>query len=472
MRGATCATRSVAPVRSHAERGNEKHMNTKKNILILYDHHEIHVKTIADYLESFQRFSRHNVSYVSSFAKCHFDLDYFDAVVLHYSVRVCYPGRLSASFADALKKYQGLKVLFIQDEYENTHVAQRSMRELGIGLVFTCVPEESIAKVYPPEPFAGVRFVNVLTGYVPIELSQMKAFAPIAQRSVLIGYRGRNLGYWYGDLGQEKVSIGKRMKEICGQRNLKTDIAWKEEDRIYGNGWFEFLGRCKATLGTESGANIFDFDGTLCTQIQQELSREPKLSYEEVRKKYLEGREGAIVMNQISPKVFEAIACRTALVLFEGRYSGILEPGKHFLPLKKDFSNVDEVLARLHDDAFLEALTERAYADIIGSERYTYRAFVQLVDEALERNWRPIAREQSAWLPLPPCDALPAFRATYGKNFQPPALKRAWQTMPGFVRTIINRERIKRVWSAIPQPIRAACRPILQCLRSVMKPAH
>ena len=26
-------------------------MNTKKNILILYDHHEIHVKTIADFKE-------------------------------------------------------------------------------------------------------------------------------------------------------------------------------------------------------------------------------------------------------------------------------------------------------------------------------------------------------------------------------------------------------------------------------------
>ena len=35
--------------------------STKKNILILYDHHEIHVKTIADYLASFHRFSRHNV---------------------------------------------------------------------------------------------------------------------------------------------------------------------------------------------------------------------------------------------------------------------------------------------------------------------------------------------------------------------------------------------------------------------------
>jgi hypothetical protein len=445
---------------------------TKKNILIVYDHHGMHIKTLAYALESLARYSRHNVSYVSSFAKCHLDLDYFDAVIVHYSVRVCFRGHLSDSIARALHKYQGLKILFIQDEYDATHVAQQAILDLGISLVFTCVPKESIAKVYPPERFAHVKFVNVLTGYVPIELCQMKAFAPIRQRSILIGYRGRNLGYWYGDLGQEKQFIGVRTKEICATRGLKTDIAWEEKDRIYGTNWFEFLGRCRAMLGTESGANVFDFDGNLSVAVQEEVRRNPKITYEEIRTKYLQGREGVIVMNQISPKVFEAIACRTALVLFEGRYSDVLEPGKHFLPLKKDFSNVDEVLAKLHDDAFLEALTERAYADIILSGRYSYQTFVQWLDTVYAQNWRPIPRPQCAWLPLPPCDALPAFRDAYARNFQPPALKRAWQHMPSFVSAVINRERIERLWSAFPLPLRAVCRPFLHWLRQVLKPAH
>jgi hypothetical protein len=447
-------------------------MNTKKNILILYDHHETHVKTIADYLESFHRFSRHRVSYVSSFAKCHFDLDYFDAVVIHYSVRVCFPGRLSASFAAALRNYQGLKVLFIQDEYDNTNVAQQAILDLGIGLVFTCVPAESIARVYPPERFAGVHFVNVLTGYVPIALSRLKAYPPISQRPILIGYRGRNIGFSYGSLGQEKVQIGARMKELCTERGLPVDIAWEEKDRIYGAGWFDFLGRCRATLGTESGANVFDFDGALRPAVAEEVQRNPDVRYEDVHRKYLAERDGAIVMNQISPKVFEAIACRTALVLFEGRYSGVLNPGEHYIALKKDFSNVDEVLTKLHDDALVEAMTERAYVDIIGSGRYSYAAFVGLVDDTLDAHWRPTERPAPAWLPLPPCDALPSFRAAYEKNFQPPLLKRAWQRMPAFVRAMFNRERFARLWSACPSPLRAMGRPILQWLRSLLKPAH
>ena len=447
-------------------------MNTKKNILILYDQHEIHVKTISDYLQSFHRYSRHNISYVSSFAKCRFDLDYFDAVVVHNSVRVCYPGPLSPSFAQALKNYQGLKVLFIQDEYDNTNFAKRTILDLGIGLIFTCVPEASIAKVYPPEEFAQVKFVNVLTGFIPLKLSQLKTYAPIRQRSVLIGYRGRNIGFWYGDLGQEKRQIGMHMKKICKQRRLKADIAWEEGDRIYGNGWFDFLGKCKATLGTESGANVFDFDGTLKSTVQAELRRNPKATYEEIHDKFLSEREGEIVMNQISPKVFEAIACRTALVLFEGRYSGVLQPDLHYLSLKKDFSNVDEVLAKLHDDTLLEAMAGRAYADIIGSGRYTYQAFVNQVDEALERNWRPKLREQPSWLPLPPCDALPAFRDAYRKNFEPHALSRAWQRMPGFVQAAINRDRFKRMWYALPEPFRMVFQPLLPRLRSLAKPAH
>ena len=55
---------------------------------------------------------------------------------------------------------------------------------------------------------------------------------------------------------------------------------------------------------------------------------------------------------------------------------------------------------------------------------------------------------------------------------EPHVLKRAWRKMPGFVRAVINRDRLKRVWSAFPQPVRALCRPILACIRSVVKPAH
>lgn len=71
---------------------------------------------------------------------------------------------------------------------------------------------------------------------------------------------------------------------------------------------------------------------------------------------------------------------KTGLVLFEGEYSGVVRPWEHFIPLKKDFSNVNEVLAAISDLPRLEAMIERAYADVIASGRYHFRTFIQSID--------------------------------------------------------------------------------------------
>jgi hypothetical protein len=293
-----------------------------------------------------------------------------------------------------------------------------------------------------------VRFVPVLTGYVPLDAESLRP-VPMRARPISIGYRGWNLGYWYGDLGREKVLIGKWMKEACERRGLAADIAWEEAERFYGDDWFGFLGRCKATLGTESGSNVFDFDGTLRRRVEAELRANPGATYEEVHAKHLAAHEGKIVQNQISPKVFEAIACRTALILFEGRYSGVLEPQRHYIPLKKDFSNVDEVLGQVQDDDYLEALTSRAHRDIVQSGRYSYRGFVERFDDVLEECWAGEPRAGQPWLPLPPADALLSFRKGYQRNFQPSAWQRAWRWLPeGFrtrLRGLVGRERIEHL---------------------------
>ena len=53
----------------------------------------------------------------------------------------------------------------------------------------------------------------------------------------------------------------------------------------------------------------------------------------------------------ISPRHFEAAAFRICQVLFEGEYSGVLRPMVHYIPLKKDFSNFDQVVGLIGDPA-------------------------------------------------------------------------------------------------------------------------
>ena len=188
------------------------------------------------------------------------------------------------------------------------------------------------------------------------------------------------------------------LKELAASRNITVDIEVDDNKRIYGDSWYRFLGSVRATLGTESGSNVFDFDGTL--KPHAIAARESGRDFQSYFQEHLKRREGHIHMNQISPKIFESIRLKTALVCFEGEYSGAIKPNLHYIPLAKDFSNADEVFAKLEDVSYLEELTERAYHDIILSDRYSYRQFVSAFDAIVEQRVKNDAKYEIFSVPV------------------------------------------------------------------------
>lgn len=356
------------------------------NVLFLYDQYSVPITTVYDHLACFSTYGRHEISYASATgsACCEYPLDAFDAVVLHYSVRLCVEAHLSPSYARALTEYRGLKALFIQDEYDHTWKASEWINRLGIGLVFTCVPPPHVREIYSRVDHDRTDFVTVLTGYLPLDAPPVESLRPLKERSIVVGYRGRELPFRYGRLAREKLVIGQKFRELCQARGVAHDIEWTEDRRIYGDAWFDFIAGSRVTLGAESGSNVFDFDGTLTHRVRAETERRPKATFEEIFATHLAGLERDGLMNQISPRVFEAVALKTALVLFEGDYSGVVAPHEHYIPLKKDFSNADEVFAQLHDVDGLQAMVERAYKHVVGSGKYTYARFVRSCERALE----------------------------------------------------------------------------------------
>jgi hypothetical protein len=362
------------------------------NILVLYDDRSTHVSTIKEHLASFAKYSGHNVFYgvgtspslASHDGPAPYDLDSFDVVVLHYCVRVSIYSHLNERLGQALAETNALKVLFIQDEYDCTHIAWEWMQRIGFDVVYTCVPLDELEKVYPRRLFPGVTFIQTLTGYVP-EYGEMEEIAlPIEDRKILIGYRGRDLPHQYGVLGFEKYKIGRDVKKLAEARGLPIDIEVETSKRIYGDDWYRFLGSARATLGTESGSQLFDYDGSLL-KVAQQLADRP---FEEVYEEHFASYDNHVRMNQISPKIFEAIRLRTALVLFEGEYSGVVKPDLHYIALKKDYSNIDEVFDKINDLDLIRAITDRAYADVIESGRYSYRSFVEEFDAMVAKNVR------------------------------------------------------------------------------------
>jgi hypothetical protein len=95
-------------------------------------------------------------------------------------------------------------------------------------------------------------------------------------------------------------------------------------------------------------------------------------------------------MGQISPRVFEAAAQWTPMILFKGRYSGAIQPGEHYVELEKDLSNVDAVLRQTEDLESLEAMATRAHDHLIKSGTFSQRGFVEKLEGAIARKHREV----------------------------------------------------------------------------------
>jgi hypothetical protein len=350
------------------------------NILVIYDQYTTHTNTVYEHASALGRYStmKHFYIHCGSSGK-EVDWDAFDAVVVHYSARLVTQS-ISKPLRKHIARFSRAKILFVQDEYDLTEDLRCWILQLDFGLVFTCVPPESIEVIYPSRRFPNTRFVNTLTGFVPTEILEPSQWSDPVDRPVLVGYRGRALPFWYGDLGQEKQEIAEKFRHACELRGYYCDIEWDDRYRIYGAEWPRFMGRCRATLGTESGSNLFDDDGGLRQRFSEWKKIHPNGRYLSAKAAVLGDLSEMQLMNQVSPRIFEAIAAGTALVLYEGRYSDVIRPVEHYIPLRKDFSNIEDVFAMLMNPAALREMTLTAYRDVIASGRWSYQAFVTEYD--------------------------------------------------------------------------------------------
>jgi hypothetical protein len=358
-------------------------------ILLLYHFTPPYATTVLEHAGAFARYSRFPVWSLNTnegFPEALRDLQ-FRVVVLHYSLFGSSRYMLGEPFLDYLaSRPESLTIAFFQDECYYCRQRFAFVDDYSVDWIYTLLRPKEAAQVYG-ENTHGPRLLPTIPGFVGEELlRKARRFSqPDQQRTIDVGYRARSLPFYLGRGAQEKHLIGERFLAMADGRGLRLDIATDEQNRLYGDRWFRFLGKCRAVLGVEAGVSIFDLRDEVRLQTEELLAREPGLSFEEVSQRILEPWEDNVYYRTISPRHFEAAAFGTSQILFEGTYSGILEPNRHYVPLRKDFANLEEVLASLHDDEQRSKMTSEARRDLITSGRYSYESFVREFDTELER---------------------------------------------------------------------------------------
>jgi hypothetical protein len=206
---------------------------------------------------------------------------------------------------------------------------------------------------------------------------------PVSERAFDVVYRATKLPYWFGSHGQLKHRIAEIVASRVDGHGLVADISTRWQDTIFGDAWSEFLMSGRVVIGAESGSSVLDRRGEVRARIRALLAEHPALSFDEAARELPEGWDSSRFYS-ISPRHHEAVVTKTAQVLVEGTYGGVLAPDRHYLPLRRDFSNLDEVLEQLHDHRLLRETANRAYEEIYVDGAYRYADFAAAIREALD----------------------------------------------------------------------------------------
>lgn len=384
-------------------------------------------QVVRDHIGALVRHSRHRIDVVNPVRNRKFPeygLDRYDAVLIHYSILCISDAHLPSPYRVAIQLFRGLKIQCIQDEYRWIRAITRQLSDLGTQVLFSSLRPANAARVYLDYgKLEDLIVFTTLSGYVPDALARAPG-EPIERRPLHVSYRAREVPYWLGRHSRQKLEIAVGFCALAARHGLSVDISAREQDRLYGEAWKELLRRSKATLGTEGGASIFDFDGEVERQAIEYLRAHPGADFEEVFAKVLSRYEGNIVHEAFTPRLFEAMALRTAMVLFPGDYEGILEPWRHYLPLDRDFSNGSDIAACIRDDALLEKLVDQAFHDVIAPGRFSYRHFVAAFDAALDTSLEQLFSKGA----LRPSD-LPSYRVARTLPVALAALRKARRAM-------------------------------------------
>jgi len=316
-----------------------------------------------------------------------FDVD-FDLIVFHNTF-------LALRWADReildryyrFKRLKGYKIALPQDEFLNTESLNKFFINTGVKTVFTCLPESEFNRVYPKDKSGLDYCFTIFPGYIDDSamVKASKYCRPHKLRTIDTGYRAWKAPYWLGRHGQLKWQLTEKFLNTSCKSNLNFDLSNNEKHVFHGEKWYEFLSNCRVVLGCEGGASLLDADGSIKRKTEQYVRKHPHAAFEDVEKACFPGLDGNLKLFALSPRHFEACITRTCQALVEGEYGGILKPGVHYIEIKKDWSNIQDVIKQVADKEYCERIANNAYTDIVESGLYTYKRLVGQVVEHVKR---------------------------------------------------------------------------------------
>ena len=297
-----------------------------------------------------------------------------------------------------VKYSDAVKIAFPQDEYDCNEILDEWMCDWNVDIVYSVISGHWDV-LYPKYHKQGDIRLG-FTGYVNESLIDRDR-KPFADRTIDIGYRAKKLLPYFGRLGETKWTIGRDVDALAKAAGLKVDISVGDESTLLGEAWLEFIDNSKFTLGANSGSSLLDPRGKIQHNIRNYFINNPGATFDEVEELFFNELDGQFQFTAISPRVMEAALLDSCQILVEGEYSNILTPGEHYIPLKSDASDFEQVLAAMKDRSLVDQMISKCRSAILDTadlrSRNMARKILELAADFVSRkNVRSSAKDVEA----------------------------------------------------------------------------
>jgi len=303
-----------------------------------------------------------NINNLIHFGRCLLQLKKYDLIVVSH-IAAGDDMKLLLRCAHWFDRRRAPLVVFLGNEYDLLDEKISFIREVRAEFVCSQLPIAAANYLYGE--CEDSRVVEMPHALNP------KNFFPIPNtgRNIDIGFIGDIYWPFIGD--RERTEVIEWFERHGQTRGLCCDI---RKERIPGAAWNAFLNGCKGLIGAESGTYYLNERGRLLNRARTyNLFEDRAASFDTVFAKFYDGQKPGISGKCISSRHFEPIGTKTCQILLEGNYNGILEADRHYIAIKKDFSNIDEAIARFRDASYRTRMVEDTFDYVLSQHTYRHR---------------------------------------------------------------------------------------------------
>lgn len=276
--------------------------------------------------------------------------------------------------AEWFRKRRGKLVVFVGNEYNLMADKIEFIRTVEADYVCSQLPFEAACWLY-----GDCTKSRILA--VPHALNPKVYFPdPRSHRTIDIGFIGHLYHSFIGDM--ERTNLIQFFQRNGSSLGVSCDI---RTQRLSRGEWAQFLRKSRGILGAESGTYYLDKTGQTIEDVKKYVKGHPSVSFKEIHDLYFKNRQNSVSGKAISSRHFEPIGTKTCQILIEGEYNGILKADEHYISVRKDLSNIEDVIQRFKDNSYRRAMVERTYEYVMDSHTYRHRVdtLLRMISDAL-----------------------------------------------------------------------------------------